>query len=228
MLDKTNTKRMKSEASHAAATAAAPPNESVTISPPNFKDAMVTIKGTAPYVMNKMSSASRASIMAKQMEGSVSNKGRKRPPKDFDAIYKGTQHVSTEGWHGIPASAFRNAMVSACRTVGFKMTIAKLSLFVIHDGIDGDDGTPLIRIEGKPVRRDMAVKLADGGTDILPRAFFLEWSAKVHLRWDADQFSSSDVINLLARVGVQVGIGAGRPDSRNSTGMGWGTFTIVN
>jgi hypothetical protein len=28
------------------------------------------------------------------------------------------------------------------------------------------------------------------------------------------------------RVGAQVGIGEGRPDSKNSTGMGWGTFEI--
>jgi hypothetical protein len=29
-------------------------------------------------------------------------------------------------------------------------------------------------------------------------------------------------------VGRQVGIGEGRPDSRNSCGMGWGLFEIVN
>jgi len=27
-------------------------------------------------------------------------------------------------------------------------------------------------------------------------------------------------------VGLQVGIGEGRPDSKNSAGMGWGMFTI--
>jgi hypothetical protein len=30
----------------------------------------------------------------------------------------------------------------------------------------------------------------------------------------------------MARVGLQVGIGEGRPDSKNSAGMGWGLFTI--
>jgi len=32
---------------------------------------------------------------------------------------------------------------------------------------------------------------------------------------------------LLARVGMQVGIGEGRPDSKNSAGMGWGLFEVV-
>jgi hypothetical protein len=72
----------------------------------------------------------------------------------------------------------------------------------------------------------MAVKLANGSTDILARPFFNPWEAQPTLKWDADQFSAQDVMNLLARVGGQVGIGAGRPGSKNSTGMGWGTFDV--
>ena len=63
-------------------------------------------------------------------------------------------------------------MVSACRTVGFAMTRAKLCLFVEHDGYDKEDGQPLIKLVGKPIRKDMPVKLADGSTDIIARPFF--------------------------------------------------------
>jgi hypothetical protein len=35
------------------------------------------------------------------------------------------------------------------------------------------------------------------------------------------------VTNLMQRVGLQVGIGEGRPDSRESAGLGWGTFAIA-
>jgi hypothetical protein len=48
----------------------------------------------------------------------------------------------------------------------------------------------------------------------------------LRFRYDADQFTASDVVNLIARAGMQVGICEGRPDSSNSTGMGWGTFEI--
>jgi hypothetical protein len=53
------------------------------------------------------------------------------------------------------------------------------------------------------------------------------WSAKVRVTFDLDQFSLQDVGNLMMRVGRQVGIGEGRPDSRNSAGMGWGLFDIA-
>jgi len=40
-------------------------------------------------------------------------------------------------------------------------------------------------------------------------------------------FTSSDVVNLFNRVGAQVGIGEGRPDSKASAGLGFGLFEIV-
>jgi len=204
-----------------------PPATVIAITAPNFQSAKVKLVGTAPLVMNKMSSANRQKMIDDMSKGSQSKKGQKRPPKDFDAVFRGAMHISEEGWHGLPASALRTAMVDSCRLVGFKMTIAKLSVFVEAEGFDVDDGTPLVRItKGEPVRKDLAVKLANGSTDILARPFYFPWEAEPILRWDADQFSGLDVINLLARVGGQVGIGAGRPNSKNSTGMGWGLFRV--
>jgi hypothetical protein len=54
-----------------------------------------------------------------------------------------------------------------------------------------------------------------------------EWEANLPLRWDADQFSATDVFNLTARAGLQVGIGEGRPSSPNSFGLGWGLFEVL-
>lgn len=196
----------------------------LAITAPNFQSAKVKLIGVSPLVM---SSANRQKMMDDMAKGSQTKKGTKRPPKDFDSVFRGAMHISEEGWHGLPASALRTAMVDSCRLVGFKMTIAKLSVFVEAEGYDADDGTPLVRLtKGEPVRRDLAVKLANGSTDILARPFYFPWEAEPTLTWDADQFSAIDTINLLARVGLQVGIGAGRPNSKNSTGMGWGTFRV--
>ena len=226
MLDKPSKSKTKTE-TKAELEEVKSPNTSLTITPPNFQSAKVRIIGTAPLVMNKMSSKNRQSMMDAMMAGSRTKKGTKREPKDFDAVYRGAMHISEDGWYGIPASALRTGMVDSCRLVGFKMTIAKLSVFCEGDGFDVDDGQPLVRLTvGKPVRKDHAVKLANGSTDILSRPFFHPWECEPRLRWDADQFSAADVINLLARVGGQVGIGAGRPNSKSSTGMGWGTFRV--
>lgn len=203
--------------------------EAVAIKPPNIQMAVFRILGSAPYVQNKFSQKAREQMKATQELGSTERSKRpKREPKDFHALYEGAIHRSTEGWEGIPASSFRNAMISACRLVGFKMTLAKLSVFIFADGFDADDGTPLIKItKGQPRYVEHMVRLATGVPDVRARPMWDQgWEADVRIRFDADQFTLSDISNLLMRVGIQVGIGEGRPDSPSSAGMGWGTFEL--
>jgi hypothetical protein len=199
-----------------------PPTQ-ITIPAPNLKIVSVTVIGTAPYVQNKF--AAKAAIMATQQEGSTAKSKKKRDPKDFDALYKAAQHIAVDGWHGQPAAGYRNSMIEACRLVGYHMTKAKMSVFIIEDGFDSE-GTPLIRMTGKPERIDSHVRNDSGVIDIRARPMWKKWSSKIRIRYDADQFKEVDVINLLSRAGQQVGIGEGRPFSKDSCGMGWGTFEI--
>lgn len=200
----------------------------VIIAPPKFETATVRLVGVSPYVQHRFSQKAKNQIIAAQMAGSQARKGKTREAKDFDAVYRSAMYLSREGWCGIPASAFRNAMISACRTVGFKMTLAKLSLFTEADGFDAEDGTPLVRIvKGEPIRHTAPARNANGSIDIRVRPMWIEgWEAVLRVRWDAEQFSASDVVNLLARVGMQIGVGEGRPDSRMSAGLGWGLFQV--
>jgi hypothetical protein len=202
--------------------------QTVQISPPNIQTAAFKISGTAPYVQARFSAKAMKMMAEKMAAGSTAKGKRAKAARDFDEDFRQAMHMSTDGWHGIPAGAFRQAMISACRLVGFKMTLAKLSVFVEADGIDAIDGIPLVKLEGTPERVDMAVRNATGVADIRVRPMWREWSAIVRVSYDADQFTLTDVTNLLMRVGMQVGIGEGRPDSRESAGLGWGTFEIVN
>jgi len=203
--------------------------KAVIITPPRFERAAIRIRGTAPYVQHNFSAKARAQIEATQREGSRSKKGRKRDARDFEADYEAAKHVSKDGWCGIPAPAFRNAMISACRTAGFAMTRAKLSVFVEADGIDSDGRTPLVRIIGEPEPPGAPepVRNESGVVDLRMRPVWLNWEVILKLRWDADQFSGGDVINLLARAGMQVGVGEGRPDSPNSNGLGNGLWEVL-
>lgn len=201
----------------------------VQISAPKIETAAFRIRGTAPLVQLRFSQKAMGMMMEKMAAGSTAKGKKVREARDFDRDMRDAMHVSTEGWVGIPASAFRQAIISACRLVGFKMTLAKLSVFVVADGFDAVDGIPLIRLDaGEPERLDMAVRNATGVADIRIRPMWREWGAKVLIRYDADQFTIQDVTNLMARVGAQVGIGEGRPDSKSSAGLGWGTFELVN
>lgn len=209
------------------ATAKAAATVAVTIKPANIQMAEFNIAGTAPLVQARFSEKAKQAMMAKMAAGSTASKSRAKPARDFDEDMRNAMHISEDGWQGIPAGAFRNAMISACRLVGFKMTLAKLSVFVAADGIDAVDGIPLIKFEGAPERHEMAARVGIDGTDIRIRPMWRKWTAKVRVKYDADQFTLQDVTNLMQRVGMQVGIGEGRPDSRSSAGLGWGTFELV-
>lgn len=201
--------------------------KAVAIKPPKIETLVFNIKGTAPFVQARFSAKAMQAMKSKMLEGSTAKGKKQREARDFDDDFRQAMHVSPDGWVGIPASAFRQAMISACRLVGFKMTLAKLSVFVEADGFDAVDGIPLIKLQaGKPEKLEMAVRNQTGVADIRVRPMWREWGAKVRIRYDTDQFTAQDVANLMSRVGLQVGIGEGRPDSRESAGLGWGTFEL--
>lgn len=198
------------------------------IAPPKFMVIAVPIKNSpgSPLVVHAFSQKARETMRAKQEMGGVSKKGRARDPKNFAELFEQAKHVSRDGWEGVAAAAFRGAMISACRLVGFKMTIGKLSVFIESDGSSRLDGTPLVRIHGEAMQFESMVRNETGVADIRVRPRYDEWSALVRVRFDREQFSEDDVVNLIVRAGTQVGICEGRPDSSQSYGQGWGLFEI--
>lgn len=202
----------------------------ITITAPNFKTLSFPIEGTSPYVQLRFSNKVIGSLLEEWCSDPTSQKGKKKERKQKNLIdeFKEAMYEMNDGSRGIPAACIRNAAISACRTVDFKMTLAKLSIFVEADGFDKYDGTPLFRIEGNPVMCQHAVRNANGAPDIRIRAMWTNWKANLRVRYDADQFTEQDIANLIMRVGAQVGIGEGRPSSKSSAGMGWGLFRIAN
>jgi len=203
--------------------------EAITISPPNFQILEFEVKGTAPLVQARFSQKAMAEMREKHIAGSTAKTKKVRKARDFESEFENAQHKSIDGWVGVPAAAFRNACIDVCRMVGFKMTHAKMSVFVLHDGLDQVDGQPLVKLDvGKPEKLEMAVRNATGVADLRLRPMWREWGLKLKVRFDADQFTASDIANLVERAGTQIGIGEGRPYSKMSNGLGFGTFTVQN
>lgn len=201
----------------------------VKITAPNFQLIELELEGTAPLVQNRFSSKAIAMMKAKMEAGSLAKKGGAKAARDFAADFEGAMHKSTEGWVGVPASAIRSACIAVCRTVNYKMTLARMSIFVEPDGFDAVDGQPLVKLmfpAGNPEAMEMPVRNATGVADIRVRPMWRVWSVRVRIRYDADQFSAEEIVNLLNRAGMQVGIGEGRPFSKQSDGLGFGTFRI--
>ncbi len=201
--------------------------KAVQISAPKIVTAVFEIIGIAPLVIHRFSTKTKNEMKLKMETGKAASSKKNREAKDTNDLYQEARYVSPEGWDGFHAGAIRAALISACRLVGFKMTLAKLSLFVIPDGWDAQEPQiPLVRIYGKPTKQEDMARVETGQPYVTIRAAYHDWKAKVQIRFDADQFTIDDVYNLLYRVGLQVGIGEGRPDSKKSTGMGWGLFEV--
>jgi len=202
--------------------------EAISIKAPDFRLLQINIRGTAPLVINRFSAKAIEMMRATQEAGSAAKSKKAREPKDFHALFENAKHVSEEGWEGIHAAAFRNGAISACRAIGYKMTHAKLAFMVVADGFDRVDGAPLVRLtEGEAEEWVAPTRNATGVADLRCRPMYREWAAVLRIKYDAGMFNSNDMVNLISRVGVQVGIGEGRPDSKNSAGLGFGLFEII-
>jgi len=197
----------------------------IQITAPDFETLKFVIRGTAPLVIERVSK--KAEMMMKMQEGSTAKGKKIREARDYEREAELARYRSDEGWEGVNAAAFRSGMISACRLVGFKMTLAKLSVFVEADGHDVFDGLPLVRIYGESRTFTAHTRNATGVADIRSRPQYRDWACALRIKYDRSQFRMEDVLNLIARVGGQVGIGAGRPDSKSSAGCGWGTFAVV-
>jgi hypothetical protein len=202
--------------------------DKITITAPHMEELVIAIRGTAPLCVNNFSNRRMKTIRDKHEQGSQAGKGKQREARDFNEDFEGARHRFPDGGDGFNASAIRNAMISACRVVGFKMTLAKLSLFVIADGYDRENSAPLVRIIGPvPEVFETMTRTETGVINIATRPLWHNWGAYLRIKYDAAQFSRADIANLIQRVGAQVGICEGRPDSKNSAGIGFGTFEVV-
>lgn len=200
----------------------------VVIQPPDFRVLEINIRGTTPLVINRFSAKAMEMMREAQEAGASAKSRKKREPKDFDALFEDAKHVSDQGWEGIHAAAFRNGAISACKACGYVMTRMKLALFVQQDGFDRVDGAPLVRLtEGVAEPWTAPTRNATGVIDLRCRPMYRQWAAALKIRYDAGMLTQNDVVNLIARVGLQVGIGEGRPDSKASPGLGLGLFDVV-
>jgi hypothetical protein len=86
-------------------------HQTVQIAAPKMRVAKFRLIGTAPYVQLRFSEKAMNAMAEKMKAGSQSRGKKVRTARDFDDDFKQAQHISTEGWVGIPAGSFRAAMI---------------------------------------------------------------------------------------------------------------------
>ena len=97
-------------------------NKELIIPAPNLQTVSIQIKGTAPLVQHRFSKKVLTEMLGKHIAGPSAKGKKKMVARDIDQDFKDATHLSEEGKYGIPAPAFRSAMISACRLIGFQMT----------------------------------------------------------------------------------------------------------
>ncbi|MDR1515949.1 MAG: hypothetical protein LBS45_09650 [Synergistaceae bacterium] len=218
----------------AQSTTAAASTGRVEILAPAFKTIQFLIEGNAPYVQLRFSQKQKNILHEKHASDSRDEgaKKKKRESKDFDALFEEAMYLSKDGKRGLNAMSFKRAMVSACRLTALPMKKAKLCFDIEFDGFDEFEDIPMVYFtKGEPQYAEHRCLNANQMPDLRVRAMWpAGWQVKLRVRYDSDALSSQSVANLLMRAGVQVGIGEGRPDTNRSdgSGMGWGTFQIID
>lgn len=199
----------------------------ITINKPNFKYLTINIVGTEPLNIHRLGKKLKDEFDARDQNKPIKKKGPRDKQAEFldslyyiDSDYKevpAPKKITKTTHFGFPSSGFKKAMVFACRQFkNLKMAEMRGRFFVLNR---------FVEIKGKPVidefwRRIGGKGPGTGTPDIGVRALFLEWKAKLYIRYNADVISADSIVNLLSTAGFSVGIGEDRPDkSGNTFGM---------
>jgi hypothetical protein len=188
----------------------------VQIQPLRLETIKVPIEGLTPLIVHNWNEKTKKQMLDKQMAGKNAPKAKKEP-KDPDADYKASLYLLPNGEPGFPASAFKAAIVGACRMFdGLPMVLAKTIIRV-----NGD----LIPIVGEHRKREDMVRLESGVADIRYRAEFPKWSAVLPITYNANILKIQDILSLVNAAGM-AGIGEWRPSAPHVNSGTFGTFQV--
>jgi hypothetical protein len=226
----------------------APKIASVVLNEPNFPVIEFTVEGTSMLVQNNFSEKIRQQLVEAQvasdkpkktshkarcLENEVSEACHWLDPSlkpEFTFIEKENRwefdeeeykRIMTTAKFGVKLTAFKRAVVSACRSTNFKMTEMRQAVFVM--GVEHKE-LALIESDQPMVVRSDGVRLQNKQPYERFRPSWPNWSCRLAVEYNADVFRAADVVNLFQLAGKSVGVGEGRPEKG---GDDWGRFRVV-
>jgi hypothetical protein len=196
----------------------------------------VPIIGMTGLMTHAWSAKALKEIRDKQGQKARQKKAKKEPYKEFiDSLYI---FEGPPRWFGIPALAFKKAVVEACRFTGDVMTQTWGAFHVIEDGVIAraqeveldlpDDAFEVVlesvqevcRIYGdKPRLREDTVRVGPQKTaDLRYRGYFQRWACIVRFQYNKRVISPEQLINLVRNAGFSNGVGEWRPSRHGNMG----------
>jgi hypothetical protein len=182
---------------------------------------VIPIIGLTPVIPHKWAEKAKKMMRDKQTSGA----GTARPKREAKIIEKEAEAAMyrlPDGRAGMPATAFKAAMVAACRFFeGLPMTEGRLMIFV-----RGEEPDQLVPIRGEEVIREDTPRNATGVVDLRYRtAVLAPWHADIEVVFPPALIAQKSVLALLDGAG-RVGVGDWRPGSPKSNSGTFGTFRI--
>lgn len=183
----------------------------------------VPIVGATPLIPHAWTAKALRMMAAKQ-----ANPGLRAPkePRD-DAAIEQERNESCywlpDGRPGMPATAFKAAMVDACRLFdGLPMTAARTLLFVVGEGPD-----QLVAVDGQMHPRTDTPRNADGVADLRYRWMIDPWKAVLTVRFVPSKITADSIVALVD-AGGRGGVGDWRPSSPKSKTGTYGQFRVTS
>lgn len=200
----------------------------VELKPIIIKEAIVTIKGVTPLIVNNFSEKSRQQILDAQMK-KTKEKTPRNPIEDFmRANYWLTpmpEEFTEESFDkalkdgarfGFPAKGIKASIVSGAYRNG--LTKDKVSLygaFLIPEELVE------IKYENIEMREDY-VRIAHGGTDVRFRPEFKNWSMTFKIEYNENTYSLEQIVNFINLGGFSCGLG----EMRTERGGNFGSYRV--
>jgi hypothetical protein len=214
------------------------------IQPLEFEMLALQIIGVRPLIVHAWDAKTQREMIAKQM--GLTNKGPKNRTRDPKAEFEATLYRIPEelgGGYGVPAAAFKQCFVDACRHTDLKMTetvgafhvrgvevdLPPISLQEFGSDLNlGTKSMEMIPIFGdEPEMRTDMVRLESGVADIRFRAWFRNWYCIVPVQIAKGSMTVKQVADLANRAGFHCGICEWRPFSKKSKNGSYGMFRVA-
>lgn len=204
----------------AAPDAPAVPEKAIVLPRIQRSTIVVPIIGTTPLIPHRWSEKALGMMRDKQFQ---TRKVAAREAKNPHEEARMATYWLEDGRPGMPATAFKGAMVGACRIFGsdvFPMTKAKLALYVEGEGVE-----QLVPIVGEYSMREDTPRNSGGTVDLRYRNYFTPWSASLKVQFITSMITADSVIALIEAAGIG-GIGDWRPSAPKSSTGTFGQFRV--
>lgn len=182
----------------------------------------VRIEGITPIIPHRWSEKARRQMAEKQQQQGKAATRAARTPKNPEEEAEASCYWLPDGEPGMPATAFKAAMVGGARFFqGITMAFAKTLFYVRGEGPD-----QLVRITGPKILREDTPRNATGVADLRYRYAFYPWEARLEIEFTPTAISPDSIYALLD-AGGSGGVGDWRPTSPKSATGTFGQFKVV-